>query len=126
MMRSTERILATHTGSLPRPEVLVKMLYAREHELSLDQSTFEAETRSATAAIVRMQIDSGIDVVNDGEMGKIGYSTYVKDRLTGFAGYGAFPALADLADFPTFAQRFAGEEGLSKLRVPTCTGPIDW
>ena len=84
-------------------------------------------TRSAVADIVRRQREAGIDVVNDGEQGKVGYSTYVKERLSGFGGgeqMSARIAPADLLDFPSFGQRFADERRASPMRTPACTGPI--
>ena len=84
MKRSTERILTTHTGSLLRPEDLADMLFARESGDLVDRAALEMRMRSAEAEVVRKQAEVGVDVVNDGEMGKIGYSTYVKDRLSGF------------------------------------------
>src|SRR5918911_5004431 len=86
MKRSEHRILTTHTGSLPRPPRLTELLFARESGEAVDPDTLHAEVRSAVADIVRSQVEAGVDVVNDGEMGKIGYSTYVKERLTGFSG----------------------------------------
>src|SRR5437879_7640641 len=86
MQRSTDRILTTHTGSLPRPQSLVELMFARESGGPVDASALEAEVRSAVNAIVAKQRDAGVDVLNDGEMSKIGYSTYVKERLTGLGG----------------------------------------
>ena len=78
MKRSTERILTTHTGSLLRPEDLADMLFARESGDLVDRAALEMRMRSAEAEVVRKQAEVGVDVVNDGEMGKIGYSTDVK------------------------------------------------
>ena len=73
------------------------------------------------------QIENGIDVVNDGEMGKIGYSTYVKDRLVGFNGVGSFPPTSDFNDFPEFVERFMSEaQGVVTLKTPACDGPVAW
>jgi len=126
MKRSTERILTTHTGSLPRPEDLVTMLYAKDKGERQDQAAFDARVRRAVADIVRKQIECGVDIVNDGEVGKIGYSTYVKDRLTGFGGEGRLPGIADLLEFPEFAQRLFGEKALAEMSTPACTGPITY
>src|SRR3989442_13638170 len=98
MKRSTERILTTHTGSLPRPDDLVTMLYAKERGELRDQAAFEARVRTATAEVVRKQLECGVDVVNDGEVSKIGYSTYVRDRLTGFEGEASPLVAADFLD----------------------------
>src|SRR6202030_4532441 len=84
MKRSSDRILTTHTGSLPRPDALVLMLKAKEAGELTDRSGFERSVKEAVAEAVRKQAAAGIDIVNDGEMSKVGYSTYVTDRLTGF------------------------------------------
>jgi 5-methyltetrahydropteroyltriglutamate--homocysteine methyltransferase len=76
MKRSSERILTTHTGSLPRPDDLADMLFAKESGELGDRAAFDARVRSAVAEVVRKQAEIGVDIVNDGEMGKIGYSTY--------------------------------------------------
>ena len=123
MKRSTERILTTHTGSLPRPDDLVTMLYARDKGELQEQSVFAARVREATAAVVRQQIECGVDIVNDGEAGKVGYSTYVKDRLTGFEGEAAPLRAADLLEFPEFARRALR---VNRMHRPSCTGPITY
>src|SRR5271169_4471893 len=109
MQGSAEKILTTHTGSLPRPSALLDLLKARDDGKSVDASQFERVTADATKEIVRKQIESGIDIVSDGEMSKIGYVTYVKDRLVGFDGQGSFPPSSDFFDFPEFVQRFVAE-----------------
>src|SRR5713101_6776454 len=118
MKRSTDRILTTHTGSLPRPDDLVQMLYAKDQSGKVDQAAFDARVRTVVAEIVRKQIECGVDVVNDGEVSKIGYSTYVKDRLTGFEGEGRLPPIGDLVEFPEFAQRLLGERALAEMKTP--------
>lgn len=136
MSEAPKRILTTHTGSLPRPDRLLVMLLARENGEG-DQTALEAEVKSAVSEIVRAQIAAGVDVVNDGEMGKIGYSTYVKDRLTGFGGESvtlggprSTARLTDLADFPKFAERFFEDRAVREnsavrtLKMPACNGPI--
>ncbi|HEV2055117.1 MAG TPA: cobalamin-independent methionine synthase II family protein [Methylomirabilota bacterium] len=123
MKRSTDRILTTHTGSLPRPPDLTAMLEALDGGGAFDQAAFEARVRRAVAEIVRRQVGAGVDVVNDGEQGKVGYSTYVRHRLTGFGGQSAVPSRADWADFPEAAAR---AERRSAVARPSCNGPIDW
>lgn len=97
MKQSSQRILTTHTGSLPRPNDLQQMLYAKERGEQVDQVAFETKVQEAVQAVVRRQVACGIDVVNDGEMSKISYSTYVKDRLTGFEGTGRLKLVGQLA-----------------------------
>src|SRR2546428_2308399 len=124
MKKSTNKILTTHTGSLPRPEDLQHMLEAHDRGEQIDRVAFETRVREAVKEIVQRQASCGIDVVNDGEMSKISYSTYVKDRLTGFDDRTALsPALRlDLPEFPGFAKR-VGALLLDYAR-PACTGPI--
>ena len=126
MKRSTERILTTHTGSLPRPDDLVTMLYAKERGELQDQAAFEARVRTATAEVVRKQFECGVDVVNDGEVSKIGYSTYVKDRLTGFEGEASPLVPADLLEFRDYGRRVFRDTPIESLRRPACTGPISY
>ncbi len=120
MRRSTHRFLTTHTGSLPRPEDLVSLLYAKDRGEAYDEASFLARVREATARVVRKQSDCGVDVVNDGEAGKVSYSTYVAERLRGFGGDSPPLALADVREFPGFAKRMSGP-GMSR---PACTGPV--
>ncbi len=123
MKRSTERILTTHTGSLPRPHDLTAMLEALDAGTVSDTAGFEARVRRAVADVVRQQVEAGVDIVNDGEQGKVGYSTYVRHRLTGFGGQSAVPMRADWADFPEAAAR---AERRSAVARPSCNGAIDW
>jgi 5-methyltetrahydropteroyltriglutamate--homocysteine methyltransferase len=123
MKRSTDRILTTHTGSLPRPADLAATLEALDAGSTIDAAAFEARVRRAVIDIVRMQVEAGVDVVSDGEQGKVGYSTYVRHRLTGFGGQSEAAKRADWADFPEAAAR---AERRSVVARPTCNGPIDW
>ena len=123
MKLSTERILTTHTGSLPRARDLTSTLEALDAGSAPDAAAFEARVRAAVADVVQQQIDAGVDIVNDGEQGKVGYSTYVRHRLTGFGGQAAVPVRADWADFPEAAAR---SERRSTISRPSCNGPIDW
>jgi 5-methyltetrahydropteroyltriglutamate--homocysteine methyltransferase len=124
MIRSTERFLTTHTGSLPRPEDLVRMMYAKEEGVPVDGAALGMRVRAAVAEVVRKQADAGIDIVNDGEMSKPSYATYIKDRLDGFGGTGNTFVYQDLADFPKLAQRVFGDPGRSRRKTPACNGPI--
>jgi 5-methyltetrahydropteroyltriglutamate--homocysteine methyltransferase len=123
-MRSTTRILTTHIGSLPRAGDLLSLLREHEGRTLTDQEAFEARVQRAVVDVVRQQIATGLDIVNDGEQGKIDYSTYVKDRFTGFDGEEAtLPVGADLKDFPAYAAR---TRTVASERRPTCSGPIAW
>jgi 5-methyltetrahydropteroyltriglutamate--homocysteine methyltransferase len=122
--RSTERFLTTHTGSLPRPDDLVRAMYAREEGVPVDGAALAARIRSAVEDVVRRQAQAGVDVVNDGEMSKPSYATYVKDRLSGFGGTGNTFVYQDLVDFPNLAKRVFGDPGRSRRKTPGCNAPI--
>ena len=124
MKRSTDRILTTHTGSLPRPPDLIRTMFAREEGVPVDGSALAARIRTAVAEVVRKQVDAGIAVVNDGEVSKPSYATYVKDRLAGFGGTSQALQYQDLVDFPEMAKRVFGDPGRSRRKTPACTGPI--
>ena len=123
MKRSTEHVLTTHTGSLPRPPALLEALQRRDHGETED-ATLAQQVSEAVHDVVRRQAQSGVSVVNDGEAGKIGYSTYVKERLDGFGGEGGLGGLpADLVEFPDYMQRVMG--GLD-FEMPACVGPVSY
>lgn len=127
MKRSTDRILTTHTGSLPRSVPLQELLRQREDRQDFDPESFHSSIRDAVAGIVARQQDTGIDVVNDGEQGRSQYATYVKERLTGFEGQRMVRSHTRLddADFPEYA---ATQTHMSSRNMPqpACTGPIAW
>jgi 5-methyltetrahydropteroyltriglutamate--homocysteine methyltransferase len=124
MIRSSERFLTTHTGSLPRPDDLIRMMYAKEEGVPVDRAALGARVRAAVAEVVKKQAEAGIDLVNDGEMSKPSYATYVKDRLAGFGGSGNTFVYQDLADFPNLARRVFGDPGRSRRKTPACNAPI--
>src|SRR5438094_9377923 len=124
MKRSTERFLMTHTGSLPRPDDLIRMMYAKEEGVPVDPDALARRVASAVEELVRKQADAGVDIVNDGEMSKPSYATYVKDRLAGFGGTGNTFVYQDLADFPNLAKRVFGDPGRSRRKPPACTAAI--
>jgi 5-methyltetrahydropteroyltriglutamate--homocysteine methyltransferase len=124
MKRSTERFLTTHTGSLPRPEDLVRMMYAREEGVPVEVAALAARIRSAVEEVVHHQAGAGVDIVNDGEMSKPSYATYVKDRLNGFGGTGNTFVYQDLVEFPNLAKKVFGDPGRSRRKTPGCNAPI--
>jgi 5-methyltetrahydropteroyltriglutamate--homocysteine methyltransferase len=124
MIRSTDRFLTTHTGSLPRPDDLIRMMYAKEEGVPIEREALDARVRTAVAEVVRKQVEAGIDLVNDGEMSKPSYATYVKDRLAGFGGTGNTFVYQDLADFPNLAKRVFGDPGRSRRKTPACNAAI--
>jgi 5-methyltetrahydropteroyltriglutamate--homocysteine methyltransferase len=124
MKRSTERFLTTHTGSLPRPDDLVRIMYAREEGVPIEGEALERRIAEAVAEVVRKQADAGIDIVNDGEMSKPSYATYIKDRLSGFGGSGNTFVYQDLEGFPRLAKRVFGDPGRSRRKTPACNAAI--
>jgi 5-methyltetrahydropteroyltriglutamate--homocysteine methyltransferase len=124
MRRSTERFLTSHAGSLPRPDDLVRAMFAKEEGVPVDPAALAAAVRAAVADIVARQVAAGIDVVNDGEMSKPSYATYVKDRLDGFGGTSHPLQYQDLVDFPELARRVFSDPGRSRRKTPGCTGPV--
>jgi 5-methyltetrahydropteroyltriglutamate--homocysteine methyltransferase len=124
MRRSTDRILTTHTGSLPRPPELLEELLRRDRGEPVDADALGARVREAVADVVRRQAEAGVAVVNDGEAGKIGYSTYVTERLDGFGGAADPPGPPpDMADFPEYHRRYSGDGGGGPA-MPACDGPV--
>jgi len=126
MKRSVERILTTHTGSLPRPDQLAQLMIAREQGNPVDETELAESVRDAVAEVVKHQTAVGIDVISDGEMSKIGFANYVKDRLTGFEGQSNPFVAQDVLDHPDLRVRmFRRNEGSeSRYFTPACTGPI--
>jgi 5-methyltetrahydropteroyltriglutamate--homocysteine methyltransferase len=125
MKRSTDRILTTHTGSLPRPAELAAMGERRDQrELSADPR-YSEDVRAAVIEVVRRQAETGVDVVNDGEMSKVGYSTYVTERLTGFGEQDTAPrARIEESIFPAFYKEMPTPGAATRRSL--CTGPIAW
>ena len=119
-LTTTNRILTTHTGSLPRPADLVELILRRDAGDLDDLQQLYDRVVTATAEVVQLQIALGIDIPSDGETGKASYATYVKERLTGFDG-APRPPLASIytADFPDWHRRDA-----STVEFPTCDGPV--
>ena len=124
MQRSTDRILTTHTGSLPRPDELTRTMFAKEEGVPVDAAALAAGIRSAVATVVRRQAEIGLDIINDGEFSKPSYATYVKDRLAGFEGASHPLQYRDLVDFPGMARRVFGDPGRARRKTPACTGPV--
>jgi 5-methyltetrahydropteroyltriglutamate--homocysteine methyltransferase len=124
MKRSTERFLTTHTGSLPRPEELIRAMYAKEEGVPVDPAALAQRVASAVEEVVRKQAEAGVDVINDGEMSKPSYATYIKDRLSGFGGSGNTFVYQDLTAFPNLAKRVFGDPGRSRRKTPACNAAI--
>ena len=125
MKTSTDRILTTHVGSLPRPQPVVDLLAQRELGTGFDETAFYRAMKHAVSAVVTLQREAGVDIVSDGEQSKASYASYIKDRLSGFSGTSAPIRGADLDEYPNFAARLMKRrEGAIKLNRPCCTGPI--
>ena len=124
MQRSTDRFLTTHTGSLPRPEDLIRTMYAKEEGVPVDAAALAARIKEAVAEVVQKQAAAGIDLVNDGEMSKPSYATYIKDRLNGFGGTGNTFIYQDVHEFPMLEKRVFGDPGRSRRKTPACNAPI--
>jgi len=123
--RSTDRILTTHTGSLPRPKDLLRLLQEREEGRPTDEASLAGRTRAAVLDVVRKQREAGLAVVNDGEQGRADYTIYVKDRLTGFAGESASWPNPDAEEFPEWTE-MARQLAPPFQKRPACTGPVAW
>jgi 5-methyltetrahydropteroyltriglutamate--homocysteine methyltransferase len=124
MLLSTERILTTHAGSLPRPDDLAQMLFDILDGKRVDHAALDERVRKAVTEVVARQQKLGLDVISDGELGKVGFSNYVLQRMTGFEGQAEFMA-ADFADAPGVVTDAFGNEGFKHLRLPVLNGPIE-
>jgi 5-methyltetrahydropteroyltriglutamate--homocysteine methyltransferase len=124
MKSSTKRILTTHVGSLPRSKAVTDVVFARERGEDTDKEASDAVIRQAVIDVVGKQAETGVDVVSDGEMSKISYATYIKDRITGFEGDSPRQPPKDLEEFPGFLERQAGSGGTPTYRRPCCVGDI--
>ncbi|HJU16700.1 MAG TPA: cobalamin-independent methionine synthase II family protein [Stellaceae bacterium] len=124
MKTSQDRILTTHVGSLPRPPELRALLVQKDRGEPYDEEALARLTREAVFDIVRRQAAVGIDVVDDGEMSKPGYSTYIADRLSGFAGHVPSRPRLDTRDHPNFVAAYERMTGTNVARRAACVGPI--
>jgi len=120
----TDRLLTTHVGSLPRSGEVTKLIFAAERDEAVDAAEFDRVIGAAVAEAVARQVAAGIDLVSDGEMSKISYATYIKDRITGFEGDSPRTPPADLEDFPSFLERQARGGGTPSYRRPCCVAPV--
>ena len=124
MKTSTDRILTTHVGSLPRPQDVVDLLFAQDRGEPYDEAKFEATMRRAVGDTMKKQEECGVDVVSDGETSKISYATYIRHRLTGFEGDSARPTPQDLDDYPEYRDRLVKTGHSATYKRPVCKGPI--
>ncbi len=124
MKTSTERILTTHVGSLPRPQDVVDLLFAQDRGEPVDQALFDSTMKRGVADAIQKQQESGVDIVSDGETSKISYATYIRHRLTGFEGDSSRPTPQDLDDFPEYRDRLVAAGHSATYKRPVCKGPI--
>lgn len=124
MKLSTSRILTTHVGSLPRTGPITELLLKKERKEPLDPQEFDNGVREAIRGVVKKQIDMGIDVISDGEMSKIGYATYIKDRLSGFGGENTVKPHLDMKDHPELRKRMVAFTGPQSFKRLCCIGPV--
>ena len=135
MQTSTDRILTTHTGSIARPDDLIELMRARENGLPYDAGAFEARAQAAVAECVRRQVEAGLDVINDGEQRKSGFTTYLTERL---AGFDAVPYRAgespghwrEVDEFPEYYERYFKTAMFGAMLSPparlVCRGPVKY
>jgi 5-methyltetrahydropteroyltriglutamate--homocysteine methyltransferase len=129
MQRSESRILTTHAGSLPRPAALTGLFARRVRGDPVDPAAIDLEARAAVRAVVRKQVETGLDVIDDGEQSRESFVLYLRRRLTGLGGSGSRPMQADLDRYPAyraeFQQRMAGKDAVShREQLPKAIGPI--
>ncbi|HVT66881.1 MAG TPA: cobalamin-independent methionine synthase II family protein [Trebonia sp.] len=135
MQSSTDRILTTHTGSIARPDDLIELMRARENGLPYDREAFETRAAAAVAECVRRQVEAGLDVINDGEQRKSGFTTYLTERLAGFEavpyGPGESPGRwPEVAEFPEYYERYFKTAMYGAMLSPpvrlVCRGPVKY
>jgi 5-methyltetrahydropteroyltriglutamate--homocysteine methyltransferase len=124
MKTSTERILTTHVGSLPRPQDVTDLLFAQDRGEPYEAATFDAVMQRGVHDAIRLQREAGVDIVSDGETGKISYATYIRHRLTGFEGDSARPTPQDIDELPDYRDKLVREGASAKYLRPVCKGPI--
>ncbi len=123
-MSGHNRFLTTHVGSLPRQEELMQIMFAREDGIPLDLEAVEVKITEAVADVAARQIKAGLDIINDGEMSKPSYATYVKDRLNGFGGTGNSFMFQDIEAYPNTKAKVFADPGRKHRKTPACNGPV--
>ena len=125
MKRSSTRILTTHTGSLPRPQNMLDLLMSDQDGDLSDRSSLQKSVHESVADVVKLQVSSGLDIINDGEQGRVDYTVFVKDLLTGFEGESTAPIGAGDDEFPELAELLRPFASPFQTR-PACVGPVGW
>src|SRR3954453_2052174 len=121
---AASQIDVTHVGSLPRGDELTALLLAKDHGKPYDAAEFDRVVQTAIDEAVRKQVAAGVTIVSDGELGKVGYSTYVTERLTGFGGHVERKPALDLAAHPALAKKLAAIMGKQEFVRAACIGPV--
>lgn len=124
MRTSTDRILTTHTGSLPRPEELTALMHRKMEGHPVDDDKLAAAVETARADVLDNQLNSGVDIVSDGEVSKPSYVTYVTDRFDGFGGEAQPLGLAEFADYPETTHHVAADPGMQHAKAPYCVDKV--
>src|SRR5262249_3550602 len=124
MKRSTERFLTTHTGSLPRPDDLIRMMYAKEEGVPVDRDALAGRVNDPAVEVVKRRAETASVLGGDGDLSKPSYAPYAKDRLEGLGGPGTPFVYQALADSPRLEQRVFGDPGRPRRKTPACNGPI--
>jgi 5-methyltetrahydropteroyltriglutamate--homocysteine methyltransferase len=125
VQHSNDRFLTTHTGSLPRPDALIQAMFAKESGVPVEGASLDAMIQDAVKDVVRKQLASKVDWINDGEMSKPSYATYIKDRLAGFGGESNSFVYQDVAEFPSLERKVFGDPGRSRRKTPACNAAIE-
>ena len=120
----SDPILTTHAGSLPRPDALADMIWARLDGQDVEEAALQEQIEASVADVVAKQRAAGIDVISDGELSKTGFSTYVNERFSGFDGRSEFQA-DDVADFPNLAMRLFNTPSMAHIVFSNCVGPVE-
>ena len=126
MKQSIDRVLTTHTGSLPRPPDMLNLLVEEQQQRLTERSELDQSVRAAVQGVFNRQVETGLDVVNDGEQGRVDYTVYVKDRLTGYEGENVpLGGMTSDEEFPELAELLKPFASPFQVR-PMCVGPIEW
>ena len=118
------KILTTHVGSLPRSQELSELIFSKDNKEIFDELNFNLVVKKNVENVVKKQLDIGLDIISDGEMSKISYATYIKDRVSGFSGESERKAPADLDDYPEYKDKIAKSGGTPTYTRPCCTSEL--
>ena len=118
------KILTTHVGSLPRSQELSELIFSKDNKEIFDELNFNLVVKKNVENVVKKQLDIGLDIISDGEMSKISYATYIKERMSGFSGESERKAPADLDDYPDYKNKIAKSGGTPTYTRPCCTSEL--